>query len=82
MLYEVITYLNTKQWQKSADAAKSIMDLNKYSLIANYEDIFGATNEENDELIWVHTADAVNHVEYFNGVNLPTDYPLDLPTLV
>ncbi len=69
-------YLNTKQWQKSADAAKSIIDLNKYQLQANYMDVFGVANEGNSELIWVHTAESVNHAEFLAALNLPKDYPL------
>ncbi len=69
-------YLNTKQWQKSADAAKSVIDLNVYQLQANYMNAFGVANEGNSELIWVHTAESVNHMEALAALNLPKDYPL------
>ncbi len=70
-------YLQTKQWQKCADAMKSIIDLGKYELKANYASIFGVANEgaTNKEVIWAHTADAVNHVEYIAALNFPTDFP-------
>lgn len=72
-------YLYTKQWQKSADAAQKIVDLNTYSLRPNYADIFGVANERNSELIMVNTADPINKIEYLLGITLPNDYPL-LPT--
>ena len=49
-------YLNSKQWQKSADQAKAIMDLNKYSLYPVYENLFKIENERNSEFIWVKAA--------------------------
>ncbi|WP_321374850.1 RagB/SusD family nutrient uptake outer membrane protein [uncultured Draconibacterium sp.] len=69
-------YLNTMQWQKVADASQAIMDLNVYELQDNYMDVFGVANEGNSELIWVHTAESVNHAEYLAALNLPKDYPL------
>ncbi len=71
-------YLNTKQWQKSADAAQDIIDLSEYSLQTNYADVFGVANEGNSELIWVHCADASNKAEYLSGLNFPTDFPFPL----
>jgi len=49
-------YLNTKQWQKCADMAKQIMDMNKYELNASYSAMFRAENERNKEFIWVRPA--------------------------
>ncbi len=72
-------YLTTKQWQKCADAAQDIIDLSQYELQTNYADVFGVANEGNSELIWVHTADAVNAAEFLSGLNFPTDYPFPLP---
>ncbi|GAB3997372.1 hypothetical protein GCM10028807_42390 [Spirosoma daeguense] len=40
-------YLNTKQWQKAADAAKAVIDLNYYSLNANFVTMFRVENEGN-----------------------------------
>jgi hypothetical protein len=71
-------YLQTKQWQKCADAAQQIIDLNQYTLKANYADVFGVANEgvNNKEVIWAHPADPLNHMEALEALNLPTDYPL------
>lgn len=44
-------YLNTKQWQKSADAAKAAMDFNYYSLYPSFEGLFRVENERNKEMI-------------------------------
>ena len=49
-------YLNTKQWQKSADQAQAIMDLKKYELYPSYENLFHIENERNSEFIWVLAA--------------------------
>jgi hypothetical protein len=38
-------YLNTKQWQKAADAAKAVIDLNYYSLNASFVNLFRVENE-------------------------------------
>ena len=75
-------YLNTKQWQKSADVAQQIIDLNRYALVSNYADVFSLDNEGNAELLWtlVRTASgAVGNTggaQYINAHTFPTDYPL------
>lgn len=46
-------YLNTKQWQKWADMAKQITDLNYYKLYSNYTDLFKVENERNIEFMLV-----------------------------
>ena len=69
-------YLNTKQWQKAADAAQQIISLGKYSLQTSYLDAFGVQNEGNDEVIWANPADPVNSPEYFMALAYPTDFPL------
>lgn len=52
----VIHYLNSKQWQKSADMAGSIINTWNFSLFPVYEDLFKVENEQNQELIWVRPA--------------------------
>jgi len=46
-------YLNTKQWQKAADAAQQVMGLNYYQLFPQYENMFRVENEGNKEMIMV-----------------------------
>ncbi|TDB67327.1 RagB/SusD family nutrient uptake outer membrane protein [Arundinibacter roseus] len=71
-------YLNTKQWQKTADITKQIMDLKKYSLIPNYKNVFAIANEGNAEMLWVIPASAqAGH--NLVALTFPTDYPLPQP---
>jgi len=51
-------YLNTKQWQKCADMAKIIMDMNYYSLFPNYARLMAMENKRNKEMIWVRPGNA------------------------
>ncbi|WP_316828109.1 RagB/SusD family nutrient uptake outer membrane protein [Pedobacter miscanthi] len=44
-------FLNTKQWQKAADAAKAVMDYSYYSLFPSFEGLFRVENERNKEII-------------------------------
>lgn len=46
-------YLNDKQWQKAADAAKQVMDLGVYSMLPSYKSVFEISNEgpSNTEVI-------------------------------
>jgi hypothetical protein len=46
-------YLNTKQWQKSADALQDVINLSKYELFPDVEGLFSIQNEGNSELIFV-----------------------------
>jgi hypothetical protein len=47
-------YLNTKQWQKAADASQQVMNFNYYQLFPAYENMFRVENEGNKEMIMVH----------------------------
>lgn len=74
-------YMNTKQWQKAADLAKSIMDTGKYALQANYMDVFAMTKEGNNEMVWALPKDASNASTANNVVALvfPPNYPRPYP---
>ncbi|KAA6350737.1 RagB/SusD family nutrient uptake outer membrane protein [termite gut metagenome] len=67
-------YLNTKQWGKSADIAQEIIDLNRYTLISDYRDIFSIENEGNDELILAIQANPQVGIPFVANT-FPTDYP-------
>jgi hypothetical protein len=67
-------YLNTKQWQKAAETAKQIMDLNNYALFPDYTKLFLIENEGNSELIWVIPANPQAGIP-FPANTFPTDYP-------
>lgn len=72
-------YLNTKQWQKSADIAQQIIDMNKYNLILDYADIFSLDNEGNSELLWAITYKAQGAGHNIVALTFPTDYPTPFP---
>ena len=45
--------LNTREWQKAADAAQRLIDINYYSLYPVFKDMFKVEHEGNKEMIWV-----------------------------
>lgn len=51
-------YLNTNQWQKSAEMAQEIIDLQEFSLWPDYFTLFWEQNEGNEEMIWVRPTTA------------------------
>jgi starch-binding outer membrane protein, SusD/RagB family len=70
-------YLNTKQWQKAADMAKSLMDLNYYALYPNYQNLFKVENERNQEFILVNPQNPQGAgMNYMNGA-LPPGFAKD-----
>lgn len=44
-------YLNTKQWEKAADAAQRLMDLGYYDLFPDFHTLFMVENEGNREMV-------------------------------
>lgn len=68
-------YLNTEQWQKSADMAQQIIDLNKYDLVDSYSNLFSINNEENEEILWALTYKVPDLNHHINALSFPTDYP-------
>jgi len=68
-------YLNTAQWQKSADTAMEIMNMQTYSLVPDYKDVFSLANEGNSEMLWVHARTAIGGRHELNQFIFPTDYP-------
>jgi hypothetical protein len=46
-------YLNTKQWQKAADASKAVIDFNYYQLFSAFDQLFRIENKMNKEMILV-----------------------------
>lgn len=49
-------YLNTKQWQKSADMAQEIITSGNFALYPDYNEMFALENERNSEFILVRPA--------------------------
>ncbi|KAA9038659.1 RagB/SusD family nutrient uptake outer membrane protein [Ginsengibacter hankyongi] len=55
------------KWQKAADAAKAVIDLNKYQLYPDYKKMFLSSNAFNSEMIW---ARPFNHIADPEGVGI------------
>lgn len=51
-------YLNTKQWQETADMSQEIIDMGAFGLFPDYFSLFFVANEGNEEMIWVRTSQA------------------------
>ena len=69
--------LNTKQWQKAADAAKAVMDLNYYALNPNFATMFrieneGASNREMMLVLQCRTEDPFGN--WYQAGALPPAY--------
>ncbi len=73
-------YLNTKQWQKSADIYQQVIDLQAYSLFDNVEGLFAVENEGNSEMIFVFpsVASGTNARQSWNYT--PHAYPVGYNT--
>ncbi|WP_225865799.1 RagB/SusD family nutrient uptake outer membrane protein [Dyadobacter aurulentus] len=69
-------YLNTKQWQKAADAAKEVIDLNKYKLYPAIENLFAVENENNDEYIYIYPCVAQGPGNVYMPHAFPPNYPI------
>jgi hypothetical protein len=69
-------YLNTKQWQKCADAAQKVMDLTVYDLYPEYVDMFKVENELNQEYIFVSPCvNIAGQGNQWMAVSFPATYP-------
>ena len=71
-LYAASPLYNTNsditKWQKAADAAKAIMDLNKAQLIPGYANVFNyGTAAYNNEVIFATQANNINTIELYNA---------------
>ena len=69
-------YLNTKQWQKAADAAKELIDLKKYKLYPEIENLFAVQNENNDEFIYIYPCLAQGPGNVYMPHAFPPNYPI------
>lgn len=69
-------YLNTKQWQKAADAAQQVIDLKKYKLFPVIENLFAVENEINDEYIFIYPCLAQGPGNLYMPHAFPPNYPI------
>jgi starch-binding outer membrane protein, SusD/RagB family len=69
-------YLNSKQWQKCADAAQKVIDLGVYDLYPEYVDMFKVENEINKEFIFVSPCvNIAGQGNQWMAVSFPATYP-------
>lgn len=68
--------MNTMQWQKALEASDQIIELGKYQLNPNYEEIFKIENKGNPELIWVIPYNSQQAVNNIVALTFPIDFPL------
>jgi starch-binding outer membrane protein, SusD/RagB family len=61
---------SSAKWQAAADAAKAVIDLNKYSLFSSYKDQFLRVNSYNSESIWSRPFNYSVDPELGTGVEL------------
>ncbi len=78
--YLVEFYMNTRQWDKAASMAATLISQWNYSLFPDYEDLFKVENERNSELIWVRpaksSADRLTANSWMNAA-YPPDFAKD-----
>jgi len=68
-------YLNTKQWQKAADACQQVMNFNYYQLFPQYQNMFRVENEGNKEMILVQPCrNEVNFGNWYTAGALPPNF--------
>ena len=75
-------YLNTKQWQKAADLAQEIIELNQFELVTSgYKNVFSIENEGNQEMVWALPKNAASGSASMavNALMFPPNYPLPYP---
>jgi hypothetical protein len=68
-------YLNTKQWQKAADACQQLMSYNYYQLFPQYQNMFRVENEGNKEMILVQPCrNEVGFGNWYTAGALPPNF--------
>lgn len=68
-------YLNTKQWQKAADACQQLMNFNYYQLYPQYQHLFRVENEGNKEMILVQPCrNEVGFGNWYTAGALPPNF--------
>lgn len=68
--------LNTREWQKTADAANKLIGLAYYQLYPVFKDLFKVENERNKEMIWVVpcTNSKTNLGNWFTSGSMPVGF--------
>ena len=71
LLYAASPLYNAGTWKAAADAAKAVMDLNKYSISSDYQNMFISSNENPEVILARYYTVGARHVpmEIANGPN-------------
>lgn len=77
--YLTLFYLNTKQWQKTADMAQTIIDNGQFQLVDDYSSMFHKSGELNSEFIWANYAELPAGNIWING-SFPPGFKSDPET--
>lgn len=77
--YLTLFYLNTKQWQKTADMAQTIIDNGHFQLVEDYSSMFHKSGEINSEFIWANYAELPAGNIWING-SFPPGFKRDPET--
>jgi len=74
-------YLNTRQWQKAASMAKTIIDSGNYALQSTFQDVFSFSNEGHNEMLWCLPNDSGsgNKLMALQSLTYPPSYPRPYP---
>lgn len=77
--YLTLFYLNTKQWQKCADMAETIIGNGHFQLVEDYSSMFLKSGEMNSEFIWANFAEIPAGNIWING-SFPPGFKRDPET--
>jgi len=68
--------LNTRQWEKSAQVAKDIIDMDIYELYPDYAELFMPSSEPNrGEFLWLSSKNVTSSPNASMGCAYPPGYP-------
>jgi starch-binding outer membrane protein, SusD/RagB family len=67
-------YMHQKNWSKAEQISKSIMELNQYALVDDYNSIWSITNEQNKEIIFAIPRTSNTLGQTFRTRTLKTEY--------
>jgi len=69
-------FLNTRQWDKSAQVAKEIIDMNLFELYPDYPELFMPSSEPNrGEFLWLSNKSINANSNACMGCSYPSNYP-------
>jgi len=72
--YLTLFYLNTEQWQKSADMADIIINNDHFSLESDYPSMFRKSGKMNSEFIWANYSNLPDYGNQWINGSFPPGY--------